>query len=91
MCTTYAPPSNVTVLILQCVLQDQALELNRVGIFSKKRILNVPSRAVISFKFVPVVFQREAEITSIFSHCAGHPRCVGLVCSFENNVVSAEK
>lgn len=91
MCTIYPTPSNVTVLILQYVLQDQELELSRVGIFSRKRILNIPSRAVISFKFVPVVFQREAKITSILSCCAGHPRCVGLVCSFENNVVSAEK
>ena len=31
------------------------------GIFSRKKITGAPSRAIVSFKFVPVVFQREAE------------------------------
>ena len=33
------------------------------GIFSKNKITGAPSRAIVSFKFVPVVFQREAEVT----------------------------
>ena len=33
------------------------------GIFSRKKIIRVPSRATISFKFVPMVCQREAEGT----------------------------
>lgn len=35
------------------------------GIFSRKKITGAPSRTIVSFKFVPVVFQREAEVMQI--------------------------
>lgn len=71
------------------MLRYQALELSCVGIFSEKKILVVPSRVVISFKCAPVVFQREAESHGNLATVV-HPRNMGLVCSFENNVVSTE-
>lgn len=71
------------------MLRYQALELSCVGIFSKKRIFGIPSRVVISFKCVPVVFQREAESDGNVATVV-HPRNMGLVCSLENNVVSTE-
>lgn len=69
-----------------CSRTNQAIGLSCIGVFPRKKILGVLSRTVISFKFVSEVFQREAEITGIRSHCVDHPRYVGLVCSSANNI-----